>query len=634
MYFFRYVLMTTNNKQVEKPQVAPKSFMAFGPTFHYSHRNVVRCWLFAISAFLACCVFWSKILTGLFWSFDFYNLFSLQHWHLGPGTVNGVSIFEYPWQILVLGLLMGILAVVPVLVSQLMSFSYSLPFIFGLFFLANLPGFSIFVLLSCIAAACRPLRFRSRFVALALCIAPQLIYWGYFGSVRGVEPVKWGFTFAPWICAWLIGLAIAGLVLGIGHFTRYRPGLIGAITTLMFVTAIAVFEIRIGFDELDYQLYVAKNNPEHISEFYEHSITETLDRTITNPSARVEKYFRSSFYPTEPIPLRIKLKEKIQTQLAHDLWPNWFSVPPQLRYQVKRQWLFQQYDLFIHRRPKSLRMPIALYYKALLSEYSPDIKLLGQKEILCFYSDYPFERSQDIWYWLYTEFGDSPESIEARWRIARTLAGQGRFEQSDRLLDQALALATEYRVILQKKERSQSQTFFSPFQPSADSAITISKLDELERRLKLLRSLISLENHAGGEASSERLARFVMLNAYSLQFTLRLDELLEQTNDKDGLVDNILLAQAKLIADERLRIEKLTQLHEKFKNTDGGMQALYELGCLRIRIWNSQDEANLEKRKKYLIQARETLASFMRLYPDSIFSNQVVKNLENLPDIK
>ena len=603
-----------------------KSFMAVGPTLHYSHKNVQRCWLLALVAFGVSCFFWLKILTGSLWAFNFQTVTSPKLWHLGQSVITGVSIFEYPWQILVLGLLMGILAIVPVLVSQLMSLGYSLPFILAVAFLANLPGFAICLLISCIAAACRPLRFRSRFTAIALCTAPQLLYWGYFGGARGIEPIKLGFSFTPWIYAWLTGLTIAGLVLGIGHFTRYRPGLVWTFTSLVLVIAAVVFEVKIGFDELDYQLYVAKNNPEQVSEFHDHSITEALDETITNPAIR--KYLAGFFYPTEAIPLRADLKRKIQAQLSHDRWPHWFIVPKELDYQTKKQWLFEQYDLFISRRSKSHRMPIALYYKALLSEYRPDISVLGQKEILHFYSDYPYERSRGIWYQLYSKFGQSPESLEARWRIAKDWAGQGEFEQADKLLTQAQTMVTE-RLKLLEKEQAQSDTFFSPFRPPADSAMTTFKLTELQRKLNQLRNLIGSGNRTDEPASVERLAKFVMLNPHSQRFGWGLDELLEQMDDSDPLRDNILLAQTKLIADEQLRAEKLAQLHKEFHDTDGGMEALYELARLKIGLY--QGESNLERKKKYLSDARATLTSFTEKYPDSFCAEQVKKNLDDLP---
>jgi len=605
--------------------------MAVGPTLHYNHKNVQRCWLLALSAYALSCLFWSRILTGLFWSFNLETATSPQLWHLGRFIVSGASIFEYPSQILVLGLLMGILAVGPVLVSQLMSLRYSLPFILAVFFLADLPAFAICLLISCVAAACRPLRFRSRFTAIALCTAPQLVYWGLFGRAVGVEPIKLGFSFAPWICAWLVGLTVAALVLGIGHFTRYRPGLVGTFIFVVLLTAVGVFETKIGFDELDYQLYVAGNNPENVGQFHGHSITEALDATITDPM--VKKYLAGFFYPSEPIPLREELKKEMQVQLSRDRWPSWFTVPKELNYQAKKQWLLQQYDLFITKRPKSRRTPIALYYKGLLSEYSPDIKVLEQKEVLHFYSDWPYERSREVWYRLYSEFDHSGESIEARWRIAKHWAGQGRFKQAEKLLSQAQDMVGQQLELLEKKQ-PQAQTLFSLFRPPAEMAMTQFKLAELQRRLNQLRNLISEKNRTDDPASAKRLARFVMLNPHSQRFADQLDELLGQIGDNDPLRDNVLLARTKLIADEQLRAERLAGLHKQFQDSDGGMQALYELGLLKISLWYQQDEANPEQKKKYLAQTRTILTSFLKLYPDSVFSGQVKKNLADLPKVE
>lgn len=620
------------SRESEKiPKKAPKSFMTEGPTLHYSHKNVQRCWLLALTVFVVSCLFWSKILTGSFWSFNFQAFSSVKHWYLSSAVTTGVGIFEYPWQILVLGLLMGILGIVPILISQLMNFSHSLPFILSVAFLANLPGFAISLFVSCIAAACRPLRFRSRFTAIALCTAPQLLYWGYFGLARAVEPIKWGFSFTPWISAWLSCLAIAGVVLAVGHFTRYKPGLVWITSSVILAASIIVFEVTIGFDELDYQLYIAKNNPEQTSEFRDHSITEALDKTITNPAIR--KYLAGFFYPTEPIPLRTELKKEIQIQLSHDRWPHWFIVPKELDYQVKKQWLFEQYDLFINSRFTSRRMPIALYYKAFLSEYSPDIILLGQKEILHFYSDHPFERASQIWYRLYSQFSDSPESLEARWRIAKHWAGQGRFQQADELLiETQIKLGKQLELL--EKQQPRSATFLSLFRPPADSVMTASKLSQLQRELNHLRNLISSENRTEKAESEKRLARFVMLNTHAFDYRWHLDELLELISEKDPLRDNILLAKTKLIADEMLRAEKFNELHKKFQNTDGGMQALYELALLKISLWRQQDQANSEQKREYLADARATLTEFVKLYPGSFCAEQAKKNLDNLPMVE
>ena len=107
--------------------------MTAGPTLHYSHTNVLSFWLLTVVVFAGVCLFWSKILTGSPWSFNPDSATSPTSWQIGRFLLTGVSIFEYPWQILVLALLMAVLAVVPLLTSQLLSFSYSLPLILAVF---------------------------------------------------------------------------------------------------------------------------------------------------------------------------------------------------------------------------------------------------------------------------------------------------------------------------------------------------------------------------------------------------------------------------------------------------------------------------------------------------------------------
>ncbi len=632
--------------ETEKTPKASKSFLAIGPTLHYSHSNVQRCWLLAVIAFCVTCLVWSRIVTGTFWAVDLESSKAPDFWRLGQATVGGASIFEYPWQIVVLGLLMGILAVVPVLVSQLMSFGHSFIFVLAVFFLASLPGFALSLLVSCFAVACRPLRFRSRIIAIALCTAPQLLYWGFLGAPRGMEPLEWGFSFAPWIWAWIVGLGIAGLVLGIGHYTRYRPGLNWIFTITTLLLALAVFEWRIGFDELDYQFYIADNNPEEMAEFHDHSLREVIDRAIMDPATR--KTLTGLFLPDDPIPLRLELKREIQIQLNRDdRWPRWFEavIPDDLKYQERRDELNEQYDRFINprlswwmpswlhqeiveRRSRSARMPIALYYKALLSELSPALPLIRQEEVLHFYSDYALDRTGELWFALYRDFGSAPESVEARWRIARILAGRGRFPQAVSFLDQAQTMVQE-QLDQREEDPPASESLYSAFRPPAETVMTSVKLRELQGRIRELQTLIGEENRAGEEGAAERLARFVALNPHSLDYAAQLEALLAVTGQADGLRDNIVVALAKLILDDRRRAERLTLLHQECQNTDGGMKALYELTLLKIGLYQRENESDRAKRK-LLTDAREMLASFLTLYPNSLYADRVQGNLDSL----
>jgi hypothetical protein len=617
------------DKNLKKSNGPSKSFMTVGPTLHYSHANVRRCWALAVVVFVATCLFWSKVLTGTALALSLADIINSDSWRLSRFIISPLSIYEYPWQILVLGLLMGILAVGPVIVSQLLSFRYSVPMILAVVFISKLPLFGVFLLVSCAAVASRPLRFRSRFIAIALCMAPQLIYWAFFGGAQNIEPIRWGVSFAPWLCAWLVTLAIAGAAIGIGHFTRYRPGLVWAINAVVLAAAVWTFQREISFAELDYQLYVAGNNPEEVTQFHDHNMSNAIDAAIKDPET--QSFLAEGFWSSDDdILLRKELKNDIQNLLRYNRWPTWWpNIPQEFKYQPKRQWLLNQYELFINKRPKSKRMPIALYYKAILNEYSPNIPIFAQTEVLSFYSDYPHRETLPLWQKLCKEFSESPEALEARWRIAVHLAGQAEFEKATELCEMAEDMLAD-QLNLSEKTRMDASTFSTAFTAPAETAMTPFKLTELHAKLQKLKLLIGPRNRTDSDESKNRLARFVILNPYSSDYPQQLDRLLAEVKNKDPLRDNILLAKNLLIPDVRLKAARLNELSEKFAKTDCGIQALYELGMLKVSLWKDP-QTTAEDKETYLTDARAILMNFIALYPESIFSTQAQAILDNLP---
>jgi hypothetical protein len=267
----------------------------------------------------------------------------------------------------------------------------------------------------------------------------------------------------------------------------------------------------------------------------------------------------------------------------------------------------------------------------MLAEYRPDTNLLEQKEVLHFYSDHPQSGARKTWWTLYHDFGNRPESLEARWRLARHYAGERLFDRAEELLAEAQIMLAAEQTRVAKAGLARSGGLFGLFRKPPDSAMALSKLEDLHRRLDQLQLLISSENRTADAGSIERLAKFVMLNPRASDYAQRLDGLLEQTEGEDRLRDNILLAQTKLIDDELRRAEKLGELHSEHTDTDGGMIALYELGILQISMGHRQDPANLQFRQQFFEQARATLEKFIELYPESLHIEQVKKNLGGLP---
>ncbi|MBW8015573.1 MAG: hypothetical protein FVQ82_05240 [Planctomycetes bacterium] len=613
--------------RIQDKQTGPsKSFMTVGPTLHYSHANVRRCWGLAILVFAGTCLFWSKILTGVAFYLDPHLLIEPGRWGLSHFIGKPISIYEYPWQIAVLGLLMGIISSSGVIISQLMSFRYSIPFILTIIFIARLPLLGIIVLISCIAVACRPLRFRSRFIAIALCMTPQLAYWGIFGGT-GKDPLLWGISYSSWIGAWLTGLGIAGIVIGVGHFTRYRPGLTWVVTGIFLCAAFFIFQSQISFSELDYQIYIAGNAPEELPEFRPHHLSDVLDKSINDPETRKE--ITSFFFPTEPEPLKKELINDIALYVVYNKWPFWFNAPAELQYQKKRERLLHQYDLFINKHPSSVRMPIALYYKGMLEEFIPDVNLLKQKGILSFSNNYPQSRALPTWLGLFSDFPESDESLEARWRIAMHRAANMQFTIAAEHCSFAKLRLGE-RIKELKKRPKNGEVALPIFSKPPDSVMSPRKLDELLQRLNKLEILIANAEKMQSEEAKSRLGQFIRLNPCQNEYAKRLDDLLEKTPQNDPLIDNLILSRAMLQAKGPVRATKLHELNNEYPGTDGGIEALYKLGILNKRLWKSP-EIKEENKPAYLLDARNVLTSFIKKYPDSYLVPEAQKNLDELP---
>ncbi len=623
---------TNNTKPAVTPPAPPKSFMTAGPTLHYSHTNVLWFWGLAFVVYVLACGFWNSLSIDNNAMLDLTRLVSLDAIKLGQFVVYPISIYEYPWQIIVLGTVMGIITVVPLLVSQLLSFRYSLLMVMVVVFIAKLHLFGAFLFFSCIAVACRPLRFRSRFISVALCMAPQLVYWALWGGQTAVDPVKWGLSFAPWIYAWLTSLLAAGIVLGVGHFTRYKPGLVFVVSGILLAGGFVIFQKQIGFAERDYQGNVAGNNPEDVREFQDHDLSGHISAVIEDPS--MKSFLIGKFFPIEPILLREKLKEEIQRLIIYDQWPEWFSrkMPEELKYQAKRRWLINQYNQFMEKWPDSDRVAVALYFKAILSEYHPDTRHFGKTESLRFYSDYPFYDNLLLWQTLQEKFPQSPESFEALWRIAMHEAGKAEFDKADEKCQVALSKIRDYLAERKENENgaAKADSLFTAFHDPALTVMTPFKLRDLEIRVKRLQRLIDKENRGADEAAKRRLSTFVILNPYAMEYPARLDSLLAEMEKDDALRDNVMLEKTMLIEDARQRMQKLAELTQAFPTADGGVRALYELAMVKVQLWKDEQTSE-ETRPALLAEARTILNDFVNAYPDSLFAEQAQTMLQSLP---
>jgi hypothetical protein len=120
-----------------------------------------------------------------------------------------------------------------------------------------------------------------------------------------------------------------------------------------------------------------------------------------------------------------------------------------------------------------------------------------------------------------------------------------------------------------------------------------------------------------------------MLNPYTLDYPKRVDALLAAVPKDDPLRDNVLLAQARGLADVQACAERLQEVHRRYPATDGGREALYELARLKIRLYQTETEA--PARKALLAEARTALTQVVTLYPGHFLAELAAQTLATLP---
>lgn len=581
------------NKQ-EKQQGPSKSFMTSGPTLHYSHSNVLASFWFSFIVYAALCSFWAKINYGEVGIPELNTIFEPERWYLSTFLSTPLSIFEYRYQGMVIGGLIGLLSIVPLTVSLLLSFPHSILFILTAALVAQLPGLAVALLIGCVAISCRPLRFRSRFVSIVLCIVPPMLYWFLTGGLHTAEPLRWAYSYFPWMFAWITALAYAGFALAVGHYTRYRPGTIGSLSLLFLLASIFLFAYKVGFSEADYQIYVEVHNDQQSTVFAKKSITPILDEAVQDPV--LKSYLTASFYSQDPIMLRSELKREIVDMLRWDHWPQWFSdiMPPEFDYQRAREEIDSDLDFFVNKHKKSWRIPQVLYHKAMLAEMEPSLKTLETLEILEFDSSHANTEVIPIWGRLYRDFPQSPESIEARCRISYNLAAHKSLDAAHELAQKALDLIKQHIEHLRNHPAEMSGEIFLPLQTTA---ITDLKANDLQFRLEYLLNLIE-SNRSGDSKDNAVLSEFISLNPNDIMYEKRLKSISAGLSSESPLKDNVELALILEIPDAYARQEELVKFITNNAEKDSFIQARYKLARLKLDIARSiEDNEELVDRK-------------------------------------
>jgi hypothetical protein len=625
-----------------QPQNRLKRWLSDGPTVAYARGYRYACWAFNLLLYILLNLFYLRLHMGgwLPWQYT-YETTSLTEQLLSP-----LNIFDFPAHIFVIGLLMTLLCVLPIITAQLYNFWYALPFPAVALLCGHQQILSLCLFVSCAAVSFQPFRFKSKFVAAVMCLIPELLYIVIFsGSNPETEVLRWAVLYAPWLLAFFFCLIFFGIILGIGHFVRYRPGVITPLFGLVLAGTVLLFHLKIGMNERDFRAYVYQYRPETVINLCSKDIQplleeekakilkskEYLNPDILNEEDLLEEWknaFNASGLNSETI------RDNTETDVIAKMEARKFIQ--------EKERAIQNIDRFIKMYPNDKRVAYALYYKGLLLDLKPNVRQLEELKRLRFYTDIPSPASQAVWQEILDRFGGFPVAIAARWRFAiLTLQPEEekpdypeRFRQATELLMEA---QKSCRVQMEKRKEKERQTasqtsmsdIFNPKKP----ILSEEDLNALSRRIGILMALIAKENRPGDSIHEKRLAEFLSLDPYQLVYKTRLKALKFDAPKPDPLIDNIELAETMLIEDpERkgLELRKLIR-NEKYSERDGWYQARIELAKLYLEKYNRSN--NETDRETLLQKGRETLTPVLDLPPESIFVQQAQELLRKWPGV-
>lgn len=620
-----------------------KLWLSDGPTVAFARRYRYVCWAFNLLLYILLNLFYLRLHTGgwLPWQYP-YESATLTEQLLSP-----LSIFDFPTQIFTVGLLMALLCAIPIITAQLYNVWYALPFPGIALLCGHQRILSLCLLVSCAAVSFQPFRFKSKFVAAVMCLLPELLYWGIFsGPNPESDALRWAVLYAPWILAFLFSLFLFGIIIGIGHFLRYHPGVITPIFGLVLAGTVLLFHVKIGMNERDFQAYVYQFRPETVVNLCSKDIQPLLEEEKTkrlemmpflNPDTieddlldEWKRAFQPSFLESD------MLRESTEAILT--------AIIEARKFIEAKDRAIENIDCFIQMYPNEKRVADALFYKGLLLDLKPNVRQLVEQKRLVFYTEIPVPASLPIWRQVLDRFDQLPVAIAARWRLA-ILTLQIEEEKQDyteRFQQATILLLTAQKNCQariekrkEKERRTVSQTTWMPsmsdiFNPRVPT-LPDNDLNTLYRRIGRLLALLAKENRQGHLIHEKRLADFIGLDPYQLDYETRLKALTLNAPQPDPLLDNIELAQAMLKDDPDQRRDLLMNLISRSPDKDGGVAAMIELAKVYLEKFNRSE--NETDRHLLRTQGQGHLQKVLTLRPNSYFAQQAQQLLSEWPGV-
>jgi hypothetical protein len=577
---------------------------------------------------LGCFTFWLR--TGEYSPFAIDDYWRCWKEAFSPTRVPPVTLIDFltfpipvsqvPLMMVIVGLVLASLTAVPILVSMLYRFPFSLIFTLIICFVAVVPWLAITVTFCCFLARWKPLRFSFHYATALISLLPLAVY--YALATRGpavssfASPVEMAKFYVPWVLALIVACILMAVVLVIAKLVNYRPGAIAPLMALMFAAPVLLFETLVGRDELYYRLLEVNYGPGSKDHFVDNTdASPIIDRIAGRRWERIKDKDSTATLESVREGVRVLLDFQL-SQAQPDLHLEGLLNDAQLASEQYQAVL--SCKEFLRRFPKSRYVPNVLYLKGRAIDLRIDQVYFRQTAILRYHQDFPSEASLPAWRELYDLYLDSPLWIVAAHRLALLEARRGHTGEAVKMLEVLFGWYDKY----QKEQATGSappgwRSFFA--RRSVPRPLDLNPAGVLLEARKL-HSLIV--NNGDPQQNNLALRRLLCMNPRHPMYQANLRQMLDDLPGKYPLTplrDNlqVLVARASAGSSHSRRIELLKDCVAqcaKDPKSDAFPMARFELGLAY------KDDRRLE-------EARKEFEDLSRNSPESPWAQEARQQL-------
>jgi hypothetical protein len=495
--------------------------------------------------FLVVNAFWQYLLRGRWTDFSPEAYRQDLAAPLGEMFLRPLSIFAFPWMILVMGLLLAVVIFMPIIAAVLYRLVYAGLLVLMVAVVGHAPVLAMALALGCVLAARTSLRSDMPFLATLLGMLPVAAYlylFSFLGSDSvAVVPLQRLLLAVPLLVAVVTAVLASAAVLGLAMLKGFRPGVLGPVLLLLLGVPVAIFHARVGVDRLEYALIANDLVP---------------DDAIFEPMALEAWSRQNQAEGLNPTTLRIRLQDDLQH---------------------RKELLLARCRGFLASNPRSLCAPAALWVIGQTETLQLDAPAL-EIGLIKYTAAYGSPASAETWRRLIDKYPESPQAAIALWRLGemalRSRDVQGGCNHLRAAIGRLAKLASNDE---HQEESSKTMQVFAPPVEIPNRRYCAEALFNARRLVWLIES----NDVTNNPLSAEAFAALLDANPCGLNYYRQLSELAGR-HEHTLLGDNLKLAVAMATPSLYERAEMLILLAEDPKS-DSAVEANYELGRLAMR---------------------------------------------------